>query len=134
MQQTTKKITMADGTTRRPHGILIDILILVGSCYILADFMVLDLDDNGTDLILGRPFLATAGVSINVPKQKIKIRLRKTVVKLYVETVDMQPTVIGQKFVINDFDAFDVVHLVNEITEISTTERVLEIKEQNSPE
>jgi len=55
-------IQLADCSTRQPVGILEDVPIQVGKFLIPCDFIVLDMDEDfPTPLILGRPFLATAG-------------------------------------------------------------------------
>jgi len=44
-----------------------------------TDFVVLEMDEEPKDpLILGRPFLATAGAMIDVNKGKIDLNLAKT--------------------------------------------------------
>ena len=58
---------MADRSTTRPVGILEDIPIQIGKFYIPVDFIVLDIEaDFPVPIILGRPFLATAGTLIDV--------------------------------------------------------------------
>ncbi|CAA7057061.1 unnamed protein product [Microthlaspi erraticum] len=53
-----------------------DVPIMVGDCYIPADFVVLELEHQPKDpLILGRPFLATAGAIIDVKNGKIDLHL-----------------------------------------------------------
>ncbi|CAM8893994.1 unnamed protein product [Rhodiola kirilowii] len=54
-------LQLADGTTRRPWGLVENVPIKVDKFYIPCDFVVIDMGDNCTSsLILGRPFLATA--------------------------------------------------------------------------
>ena len=58
---------MADRSTVSPTGILEDIPIQVGKFYVPVDFIVLDMQvDFPVPIILGRPFLATAGTLIDV--------------------------------------------------------------------
>jgi len=53
-------------------GILEDVLIKVGDFYVPIDFVVLDMDeDYRTQIILGRPFLATAGCKIDVKEGRL---------------------------------------------------------------
>jgi len=64
---TTISVQLADGSTRRPIGILEDVPVKVGEFVIPCDFLVLDMDESShTPIILGRPFLATAGAKIEV--------------------------------------------------------------------
>ena len=65
LKPTTLIIRLADRTLRRPAGILDDAPIRVGKFIILCDFIIMDMDDNSrAPIILGRPFLATAGAVI----------------------------------------------------------------------
>ena len=53
-------------------GILEDVPIKVGDFYVPIDFVVLDIaEDCRTQIILGRPFLATAGCKIDVQKGRL---------------------------------------------------------------
>jgi len=50
-----------------PVGVLEDVPIKVGDLYVMIDFVILEMeDDMRTSVILGRPFLATAGCRIDV--------------------------------------------------------------------
>ncbi|KAG7552349.1 Retrotransposon gag domain [Arabidopsis thaliana x Arabidopsis arenosa] len=71
-------LILADGSVRLPHGILEDLPIKIGNVEILTDFLVLEMDEDPVNpLILGRPFLATAGAVIDVKKGKIVLNLGK---------------------------------------------------------
>jgi len=60
-------IKLADGSIRQPADILENVPIQVGKFVILCGFIVLDMDENFQALvILGRPFLATVEVAIDV--------------------------------------------------------------------
>ncbi|XP_010451723.1 PREDICTED: uncharacterized protein LOC104733896 [Camelina sativa] len=70
------QLVLADQTTRLPSGILEDLPIKVGSVDVPTDFVVLEMDVEQVDpLILGRPFLATAGAMIDVRNKKIDLKL-----------------------------------------------------------
>ncbi|XP_056685779.1 uncharacterized protein [Spinacia oleracea] len=60
-------LQMADRSIKYPLGILEDVPVRVGKFYIPVDFVVLDMEeDSQIPIILGRPFLCTAGVVIDV--------------------------------------------------------------------
>ena len=60
-------IQLADCSTRQPVGILEDVPVRVGEYVIPCDFYVVDMEESPhMPIILGRPFLATAGAEINV--------------------------------------------------------------------
>jgi len=64
---TTIFLQLADHSVKYPVGILEDLLIKVGDLCVPVDFVILEMEeDTWTPIILGRPFLATAGCCINV--------------------------------------------------------------------
>src|SRR3954466_3153874 len=65
-------LQMADKSTTVPIGICEDVPVEVANCLILIDFVVLDmLEDGSMYIILGRPFLNTAGDIIDCNKAKV---------------------------------------------------------------
>ncbi|KAG7568017.1 Integrase catalytic core [Arabidopsis thaliana x Arabidopsis arenosa] len=75
-------LVLADRSIRRPIGVLLDIPITIGECQIPTDFIVLEVEKEPKDpLILGRPFLSTAGANIDVPNGKIDLHLGDFVMK-----------------------------------------------------
>jgi len=65
-------LQLADRSFKYPIGILEDVPIMVGDFYVPIYFVVLDMaKDPRTQIILGRPFLATAGCKINVKEGKL---------------------------------------------------------------
>ena len=64
---TQMTLQMADRSIKYPLGILEDVPVRVGKFYIPVDFVVLDMEeDSQIPIILGRPFLCTAGAVIDV--------------------------------------------------------------------
>jgi len=69
-------LKLADESLRYPIGVLEDVKVKVGKLAIPVDFMVLDERvSEGVPIILGRPFLATAGANIDVQKGRITFRV-----------------------------------------------------------
>ncbi|CAA7035298.1 unnamed protein product [Microthlaspi erraticum] len=96
-------LVFADRSVRRPVGVIMDVPIMVGDCYIPADFVVLELEHQPKDpLILGRPFLATAGAIIDVKNGKIDLHLGDIVMNFEVNKSMEKPTVDGQAFWIGE--------------------------------
>ena len=59
-------LRMADKSTAIPIGICEDVLVVVANVTILMDFVILDIpEDDSMSIILGRPFLNTAGAFID---------------------------------------------------------------------
>jgi hypothetical protein len=64
---------MADKSTTIPIGICENVPVQVANnCLILTDFVVLEMpEDDNMSIILGRPFLNTAGVAIDCNQGKV---------------------------------------------------------------
>ncbi|KEH19874.1 retropepsins domain protein, putative [Medicago truncatula] len=72
LKPTETTLKLADRSTIQPIGYVEDIPIKIEGIYIPTDFMVLDIDeDNECPIILGRPFLATAGAIVDVNNGRI---------------------------------------------------------------
>jgi len=72
LKPTKMTLQLADRSIIFPAGILEDIPIRVEKIYIPTDFVVVDIkEDYEIPIFLGRPFLATASVVINVKYDKI---------------------------------------------------------------
>ncbi|KAK1602604.1 hypothetical protein QYE76_071918, partial [Lolium multiflorum] len=69
----TISLQMADKSTAIPVGICEDVHVQVtNNCLILTDFVVLEMpEDDNMSIILGRPFLNTAGAVIDCNKGKV---------------------------------------------------------------
>ncbi|KAM1579695.1 hypothetical protein ACFX1Z_041107 [Malus domestica] len=67
LKPTSVSLQLADRSVTYPLGILEDMIIKVDKFYLPADFIVLDMEeDKEVPLILGRPFMATARILIDV--------------------------------------------------------------------
>ena len=65
-------LQMADKSTAIPVGICEYVHIVVVNVTILTDFVILDIpEDDGMSIILGRPFLNTAGAVIDCNKGNV---------------------------------------------------------------
>ncbi|XP_027347997.1 uncharacterized protein LOC113859415 [Abrus precatorius] len=72
---TRMSIQLADRSIKYPRGIIEDVLVKVDKFIFSVDFVILDMDeDTNVPLILGRPFLATAGAIIDVRDGKLILR------------------------------------------------------------
>ncbi|XP_057723948.1 uncharacterized protein LOC130939898 [Arachis stenosperma] len=73
---TRMALQLVDRSFKFPHEVVEDLLVKVGYFIFLADFVVLNMEEEAkASIILGRPFLATAGAIINVQKGELTIRL-----------------------------------------------------------
>ncbi|XP_057755833.1 uncharacterized protein LOC130975015 [Arachis stenosperma] len=78
VKPTRMALQLANRTFKFPHGVVEDLLVKVEEFIFPADFAVLNMEERANPLIiLGRPFLATAGAIIDVQKGKLVLRLHK---------------------------------------------------------
>jgi len=71
-------IKLADGTSKAPIGLLKDMMVKVGNLTIPADFVVMDIPmGKRSHIILGRPFLATGGVKVDVRAGRLSFEVGK---------------------------------------------------------
>ena len=116
-------LVLADRSVRRPVGVLENIPVGVGKGYVLTDFVVLELEEEPKDpLILGRPFLATAGAMIDVQNGHIDLRLGDMAMRYNVEKVLKNPTIDGQTFWVDT-----LTELVEEMDEELHTDDPLQV-------
>ncbi|KAL6523503.1 hypothetical protein OROGR_017106 [Orobanche gracilis] len=75
MKATSITLQLADRSVAYPRGIVEDVLVKVDKFIFPADFVVLDMDEDGDlPLILGRPFLATGKALIDVENGELTLR------------------------------------------------------------
>ena len=69
------ELSLADGSVRRPHGVVEDVIVKVKNCYFPVDFIIVGMksmkDLTDSPIILGRPFLATAKAITDWGKGKL---------------------------------------------------------------
>lgn len=69
-------LQMADKSTAIPIGIYEDVPVVVANVTILTDFVILEMpEDENMSIILGRPFLNTAGAVIDCNKSKVTFHI-----------------------------------------------------------
>ncbi|XP_078152122.1 DNA damage-inducible protein 1-like [Carex rostrata] len=67
LKPTRMSLQLADSSVRLPLGIVEDVPVQVGNYYMPVDFVVMEMEeDKEVPIILGRPFLRTAGAIIDV--------------------------------------------------------------------
>uniref|UniRef100_A0A1J3HJF2 Retrotransposon gag domain-containing protein n=1 Tax=Noccaea caerulescens TaxID=107243 RepID=A0A1J3HJF2_NOCCA len=99
-------LVLADRSIRFPKGMLEDMPLKVGNVVVPTDFIMLEMDEEPKDpLILGRPFLATAGAVIDVKRGKIELNLGQDCKLVFdINDVMKQPTISGESFYIETLD------------------------------
>ncbi|XP_078179610.1 uncharacterized protein LOC144573733 [Carex rostrata] len=89
LEPTRISLQLADRLVRYPKGMLRDVVVKVGKMCFPTDFVIVEMEeDSHISIILGRPFLATAGtqidmkngkLSLNSGSQKVEFNLSKTI-------------------------------------------------------
>jgi len=112
-------LLLVDGSVAHPHGLIENLPVMIGNIELPTDFVVLDVDEEGKDpLIVGRPFLASAGAVIDVRNGKINLNLEKGIkMKFDIREALGKSTTGVQNFGIQDMD-------VDEETEAGTSPKV----------
>ncbi|XP_057755988.1 uncharacterized protein LOC130975180 [Arachis stenosperma] len=91
VKPTRMSLQLADRSMVIPNGVVENLLVKVGKFIFPADFVILDLDKEGSDsIILGRHFLATARAIIDVEKGEMTLRVHDEQTTLHVFK-EMQP-------------------------------------------
>ncbi|XP_058733046.1 uncharacterized protein LOC131604632 [Vicia villosa] len=76
LRPTKMSIQLADLSVKYPVGVLENVPVRIGQFYIPMDFIIMDIkEDVNTPIILGRPFLATAGAIIDIKKGKLTFKV-----------------------------------------------------------
>ncbi|WZZ24067.1 hypothetical protein YC2023_007468 [Brassica napus] len=106
-------LVLADRSVKYPVGILEDLPVKIGKYEIPTDFVVLEMGEEAQDpLILGRPFLATAGAIVKVKEGTIDLHLGKGhVLHFDIKEKMKKPTVFGQAFYIEEMGTLTDEHL-----------------------
>jgi len=72
LKPTKMTLQLADRSVKYLAGIIEDIPVKVGLIYISDDFVVMEMEEDfQVPILLGRPFLATAGATIDVKHGKL---------------------------------------------------------------
>jgi hypothetical protein len=80
-----------------PEGIVKNLLVRVKDSFILADFVVLDMEEDlGISLILGRPFLRDVRARIDVRTEKIHLCIMGNNMVFRFQTKEEQTYIIHQ--------------------------------------
>ena len=86
------ELCLADGSVRKPHGLVEDVIVRIEDSYFTVDFIVVDMkmtkDLSQAPIIIRRPFLATAkavtdwgkgGVILKVGEHTVKVDINKLI-------------------------------------------------------
>ena len=118
-------LQMVDRSMAQPEGILEDVLVKVGKFVFPVDFVVMKMEeDTQVPLLLGRPFLATGAVLIDVQKGELTLRVGDEAVQFNINRSLEHPNVksdscmaVRNTSLLNDELNSDCIiqHSINEI-------------------
>ncbi|XP_061366455.1 uncharacterized protein LOC133309679 [Gastrolobium bilobum] len=95
-------------STKKPEGVVEDVLVKVNDYIFPADFVVLDMkEDSEVPLLLGRPFLASARVLIDVEQGELVSRVN------------------GEQFIVNVFEAMKYLEEKGDCFQIDVIDEVV---------
>ena len=104
---TTVTLQLVDRSLKHPRGVIEDVLVKVDKFIFLDDFIVLDIEeDREIPIILGRPFLATGRLMIDVQKGELKLRVQDDEVRFSVLNAVRHPAESDACFMI---EAIEVI-------------------------
>ncbi|XP_061344196.1 uncharacterized protein LOC133290156, partial [Gastrolobium bilobum] len=129
LKPTKVSLQLADRSTRRPDGVIEDVLVKIDKFIFPADFVILDMqEDAEIPLLLGRPFLATARAMIDVEQGKLMLRVNDETVTIDVLESMKHPSDGGDCFkvdVINDAVLDTVDEILQPLMELDSLEEDL---------
>ena len=86
-------LQLADQSIKYPRGVMEDVLVKVDSFYFPVDFVILEMEEDvEIPLLLGRPFLKTAGALIDVRDKKMTLRVDDEQVVFYMSKAIKRPS------------------------------------------
>ncbi|CAM8948296.1 unnamed protein product [Rhodiola kirilowii] len=111
---TNISIRLEDRSCRLPKGILKDVPVKVKNIYIPADFIVLEISgDTDIPIILGRPFLYTARVVIDMDRGSIALRVGSERVVFYLPDMCRTPSLLADCDVLDSGDVDQPISLTS---------------------
>ncbi|XP_031112038.1 uncharacterized protein LOC116016009 [Ipomoea triloba] len=99
---TSMTLQMADRSIKRPVGVLEDVPVMIDQYFIPGDFVVMDIEEDAkVPIILGRPFLATAGALIDVRRGKLVMEVAENKIEFDIfKMAKHQPSYVDECYLI----------------------------------
>ncbi|XP_052736076.1 uncharacterized protein LOC128197720 [Vigna angularis] len=104
VKPTEMTLLIADGSSKKPYGVVEDVMIYVGKLQFLVDFVVMEMEDERVPIILGRPFMKTAKVIIDVDEGMVVLQDQeeRVIVDVFKEEQQMQKEEASHKATYQD--------------------------------
>ncbi|XP_058784158.1 uncharacterized protein LOC131658927 [Vicia villosa] len=98
-------VQLADRSVKYRVGVLENIPVRIGQFYIPTDFIIMDIkEDFNTPIILGKPFLATAGAIIDVKKGKLTFEVGEEKVEFILTRFLQAPAIEDTCYLVDVID------------------------------
>ncbi|XP_075483676.1 uncharacterized protein LOC142523831 [Primulina tabacum] len=92
MRSTELSVLLADKSVKVPLGIVDDVELKIDKLKVLAEFLVLDMENSqDVHVILGRPLLAAVGAMIDVKRGKMTMEVESQLVEIRVSKKSYDP-------------------------------------------
>ncbi|XP_058784693.1 uncharacterized protein LOC131659532 [Vicia villosa] len=92
---TRMSLQLANRSVKYPVGMLENIPVRICQFYIPTDFIIMDIhEDSNIPIILGRPFLATAGAIIDVKRGKLTFEVGKEKIEFILSQFLKAPSIV----------------------------------------
>ena len=126
------ELCLADGSVRKPHGLVEDVIVRIEDCYFALDFLVVDMkmtkELSQAPIILGRPFLATAKAVTNWGKGEVILKVGEHTVKVDINKLMKYPSRASEDLGAIDFaDDQDIEAFFEEVMMIDEEARLEEL-------
>ena len=126
------ELCLADGSVRKPHGLVEDVIVRIEDCYFPVDFLVIDMKTikelSQAPIILGQPFLATAKAVIDWGKGEVILKVGEHTVKVDIDKLMKYPSQASEDLGTIDFaDDQDIDPCVEEVMMINEEARFEEL-------
>ena len=125
------ELCLADGSIRKPHGIVDDVIVRIEGYYFLVDFLVVDMkitkELSQAPIILGRPFLATAKAVTDWGKGEVILKVGEHTVKVNINKLMKYPSQAFKD--LGAIDLFDDQDIETCIKEVMTINEEADFKE-----
>ena len=101
------ELCLADGSVKKPHGLVEDVIVRIEDCYFPVDFLVVDMkmtkELSQASIILGRPFLATAKAVTDWGKGEVILKVGEHTVKVDINKLKKYPSQASENLGAIDF-------------------------------
>ena len=126
------ELCLADGSVRKPHGLVEDVIVRIKDYYFSVDFLVIDMkmskELSQAPIILGRPVLATVKAVTDWGKGEVILKVGEHTVKVDINKLMKYPSRASEELGAIDFtDNQDIDACVKEVMMIDEEARYDEL-------